>query len=91
MRAAAVVLAAAGVVASSVSSGATQRVLSPPSPGGSSIDPYAYLNGGGFTGPALPFTPDPLARYQWDSSVNKSELQVRDDPGARLTMVHQAI
>ena len=49
------------------------RVLPPK---GSVIDPYPYLNGGEFTGPNIPYTPDPLARYQWSSGVNESILQV---------------
>jgi alpha-L-rhamnosidase len=50
------------------------RVLAAPSSSG--IDPYPYLSGGTFSGPPIPFTPDPLAQYQWSSGVNESQLQV---------------
>eukprot|EP00026_Physarum_polycephalum_P002832 Phypoly_transcript_02841.p1 GENE.Phypoly_transcript_02841~~Phypoly_transcript_02841.p1 ORF type:complete len:845 (+),score=100.18 Phypoly_transcript_02841:109-2643(+) len=40
------------------------------------IEPYPYLNGGAFTGPQVPYSCDPLVRYQWNSSVNATELQV---------------
>ena len=39
-------------------------------------EPYAPLSGGAFSGPPIPFHPDPLATYQWDSSVNASALQI---------------
>lgn len=38
-------------------------------------EPYAPLNGGTFSGPPLPFHPDPLATYVWAGSVNASVLQ----------------
>lgn len=67
------VLLTAGLVA--VAAGSESRVLPPP-PRDRSLDPYPYLSGGAFTGPALPFTPDPLGRYQWNGAVNASQLQV---------------
>lgn len=39
-------------------------------------EPYLPLSGGAFTGPPLPFHPDPLATYQWGPSVNASALQI---------------
>ena len=43
------------------------------------IEPYAYLNNGSFTGPAVPLSPDPLVRYQWASSLeDRVSLQLYD-------------
>lgn len=44
--------------------------------GTSAPEPYQWLNGGGFTGPPIPFHPDPLARYTWADTVNASKLQI---------------
>ena len=44
----------------------------------SAPEPWAPLHGGGFTGPAAPFSPDPLVRYVWPDipSVNDTALQI---------------
>lgn len=39
-------------------------------------EPYEPLSGGDFTGPAIPFHPDPLATYVWGPSINTSALQI---------------
>jgi len=39
-------------------------------------EPYPPLNGGDFSGPPIPFHPDPLATYQWGPSVDASILQI---------------
>ena len=43
-----------------------------------SIEPWAYLNNGAFSGPRVPLSPDPLVSYQWWPSVNGSALQCFD-------------
>ena len=42
------------------------------------IEPYAYLNNGGFTGQPVAASPDPLVAYVWNSTVNATALQVFD-------------
>jgi hypothetical protein len=39
------------------------------------FEPYLPLNGGSFSGPPIPFHPDPLAQYVWSNDVNASILQ----------------
>jgi alpha-L-rhamnosidase len=39
-------------------------------------EPYKPLSGGDFSGPPIPFHPDPLATYVWGPSVNASLLQI---------------
>ena len=45
---------------------------------GSAPQPWPPLHGGGFTGPAAPFSPDPLVRYAWTDipSINDTVLQI---------------
>ncbi len=43
----------------------------------SAPQPFPWLNGGSFTGPEIPFHPDPLATYKWLPDVNASQLQVQ--------------
>ena len=47
-------------------------------PGLAIPEPYAQLHGGSFSGPPLHFCEDPLGSYQWEASVNASELQIFD-------------
>jgi alpha-L-rhamnosidase len=48
-------------------------------PPNAAIEPYEYLSGGSFSGPSIPYHPDPLARYVWNmSQVNASALQIFD-------------
>ena len=42
------------------------------------IEPWSYLNGGAFAGPAQPLSPDPLVEYRWSSAVNATPLQCYD-------------
>ena len=43
------------------------------------IEPWAYLNGGAFSGPAVPLSPDPLVAYRWSAgSNNTADLQCYD-------------
>jgi hypothetical protein len=41
-------------------------------------EPWLPLNGGAFSGPPQPFSPDPLVQYQWpaDGSINYEDLQI---------------
>ena len=61
----------------------TSRVFIPPTP--SPIEPYPWLHGGSFTSPPITYHPDPLATYEWQPSVNASQLQVRS---SRLDILH---
>lgn len=45
------------------------------------IEPWQYLNGGSFSGPPQPLSPDPLVAYRWGPAVNSTPLQVRLFPG----------
>ena len=56
---------------------ASAAVLLPPNPAQRWIEPFPYLSGGAFSGAQLPFCADPLGTYQWEPSVNASQLQVR--------------
>jgi hypothetical protein len=56
---------------------ASAAVLLPPNPAQRWIEPFPYLSGGAFSGAQLPFCADPLGTYQWELSVNASQLQVR--------------
>eukprot|EP00026_Physarum_polycephalum_P000731 Phypoly_transcript_00732.p1 GENE.Phypoly_transcript_00732~~Phypoly_transcript_00732.p1 ORF type:complete len:853 (+),score=76.09 Phypoly_transcript_00732:1556-4114(+) len=40
------------------------------------VEPYPYLNGGAFIGPAVSDSPDPLVTYRWDTNVNTTQLQI---------------
>ena len=51
---------------------APPRVL----PGPTFAEPYPPLAGGEWSGPPIPFHPDPLATYAWGPSVNASVLQI---------------
>ena len=43
----------------------------------STIDePYSYVSGGSFSGPAEPLSPDPLVRYRWPSPQASDDLEV---------------
>lgn len=42
------------------------------------IEPWAYLNGGNFSGPPVPSSPDPLVSYRWFPSANTTLLQCYD-------------
>jgi len=56
---------------------AEPRLLAPADGGASGpLEPYLPLSGGAFTGPAIPFHADPLARYEWAAGVNESALQI---------------
>ena len=55
------------------------------------LGPYQPLHGGGFTGPAVPLSPDPLVRYRWPDQSTTNDLQYyllrpvkvfTDEPGA---------
>lgn len=52
------------------------RIQSPTIISNDWIEPYPYLNGGAFTGPALRNFPDPLGSYVWPPGTNASQLQV---------------
>ena len=39
-------------------------------------EPWGPLAGGGFTGPPVPLSPDPLVRYVWGGGVNAHDLQL---------------
>jgi hypothetical protein len=55
------------------------RVFLRDSPGDNpSIEPWAYLNGGNFSGPSVPSSPDPLVSYRWFPSANTTPLQCYD-------------
>eukprot|EP00048_Salpingoeca_helianthica_P004759 m.80649 g.80649 ORF g.80649 m.80649 type:complete len:921 (+) comp13333_c0_seq4:81-2843(+) len=43
------------------------------------VEPYPALHGGQFVGPAQVLSPDPLANYVWNSSVDPTVLQVYMD------------
>ena len=48
-------------------------------PNPSSIEPWANVNGGAFSGPPVPLSPDPLVAYRWNASANLTEdLQCYD-------------
>jgi len=52
---------------------------SPPSPilGSSPIpEPYPYVSTGGFSGPAVPLSPDPLVAYRWPNPQASDGLQI---------------
>jgi hypothetical protein len=56
---------------------AEPRLLAPADGGASGpLEPYAPLSGGAFSGPAIAFHADPLARYVWAAGVNASALQI---------------
>jgi alpha-L-rhamnosidase len=42
------------------------------------IEPYLYLNNGGFTGAAVASSPDPLVAFQWTPLANLTALQLFD-------------
>lgn len=42
------------------------------------IEPYLYLNNGGFTGKPSANSPDPLVSYQWTPQANVTALQIFD-------------
>ena len=48
------------------------------------IEPYPWINGGSFSGPAVPLSPDPLVQYQWSTGVAK-QLQVYNVTPAAVT------
>ncbi len=63
----------------------------PQTPLDRNLSPYQPLHGGGFTGPAVPLSPDPLVRYQWPDQHTTNDLQYyllrpvsvfTDEPGA---------
>jgi alpha-L-rhamnosidase len=39
-------------------------------------EPWPALGGGGFVGPAEPFSPDPLVRFRFNAGTNDSVLQI---------------
>ena len=47
----------------------------PQMPLDTNLSPYQPLHGGGFTGPAVPLSPDPLVRYQWPDQNTTNDLQ----------------
>ena len=50
-------------------------------------EPWLPLSGGGFTGPAVPASPDPLVRYVWGGSANVSALQIFNMSGVSAQLV----
>ena len=48
-----------------------------PNPGRMPIpEPYAWLNGGSFSGPQVPVSPDPLIAYRWDAVSPGDDFQI---------------
>jgi alpha-L-rhamnosidase len=47
-----------------------------PATAGSAPQPFAWLHGGSFINPAIPYHADPLARYAWAPGANASALQI---------------
>ena len=70
---AAAAAAAAAATAASAPLPAEPRLFIPDA---APLEPFAWLNGGSFSGPPIAFHPDPLARYVWGAGVNASELQI---------------
>jgi hypothetical protein len=55
----------------------TPGSLPPPILGSSPIpEPYPHVNSGGFSGPAVPLSPDPLVAYRWPSPKANDGLQI---------------
>jgi hypothetical protein len=44
-------------------------------PAAPNLEPYQPLHDGGFTGPAVPLSPDPLVRYHWENPTTTDNLQ----------------
>lgn len=54
-----------------------QNVMTPAPGGFSGIpEPYPHLNGGSFSAPAVPESPDPLVTYRWAATAADDDLQV---------------
>ncbi|MET1071582.1 MAG: alpha-L-rhamnosidase C-terminal domain-containing protein [Umezawaea sp.] len=49
--------------------GPARAEAAPPPLGFAAPEPHEPLHGGGFVGPAVPESPDPLVRYRWDRPV----------------------
>lgn len=64
-----------GVAARSLAAADVLPTTSLGPPLGQAPEPYSALQGGAFSGPPVPLSPDPLVAYQWKDGVNRTTLQ----------------